>query len=319
MYNQIIIVLIVIIIIIILYRLNYSIKKESFKTTNEQQIAFLFLTYNNLKRQDIWNKFLDIKSRNNEDAKDSEEDNDKIINQSKYANKFSIYNHAKEPEKITDILLKGKHIPEHIETCWGCFGSVEANILMMKEALKDPLNKKFILVSESCAPIVSFDKFYNEIMKNDKSRINFWKENVSTDRYDSIIDPEFPKSEFKKNSGQGLIFNRTYAELLVNSLNKYKKKWKDMTCVDEHYFGNLLIILDPKFNDNTELKNVTFDMWQSDKLNFTNITNDDIKPDHYVNLKKISNKGIDRIREYDFMFTRKIDKETDIDIEYILS
>ena len=60
-------------------------------------------------------------------------------------------------------------------------------------------------------------------------------------------------------------------------------------------------------------------MWQSDKLNFTNITNDDIKPDHYVNLKKISNKGIDRMREYDFMFTRKIDKETDIDINYILS
>ena len=69
---------------------------------------------------------------------------------------------AKEKDKVTDILLKDRHIPEHIETCWGCPNLVEANILMMKEALKNPLNKKFILVSDSCLPIVSFNKFYNK-------------------------------------------------------------------------------------------------------------------------------------------------------------
>jgi len=149
MYKNIIILLIIIIILILLYRLNkYSLNKfinyESFENVGEPKIAFLFLTYNNLKRPDIWNKFLDIDENRS----------------SKYSNKFSIYNHSKEQDKVTDTLLIGRHIPENIDTCWGCFGAVEANILMMKSALQDPLNKKFILVSESCAPIISFDRLY---------------------------------------------------------------------------------------------------------------------------------------------------------------
>ena len=92
-----------------------------------------------------------------------------------------------------------------------------------------------------------------------------------------------------------------------------------MNCVDEHYFGNLLRVLDPKFNENTDYNNVTFDMWQADKLNYNDISNNDIKPDHYINLKKLSNKAIDRIREHNFIFARKIDKETEIDVKYILA
>ncbi len=318
-YNLIIII-ILIIVKILLYRLYRHYKNdrieafEALEIANSQyepKIAFLFLTYNNLKRPDIWNKFFAIDTELANETKS-------IDNTSDYSNKFSIYNHAKEKDKVTDLLLSGRHISEHIDTCWGCFGTVEANILMMKEALKDPLNKKFILVSDSCAPLVSFNKLYKEVMKDNKSNVNFLKTNNTTDRYDSIIDPSFPKSDFKKHCAQGLIINRTYAEMLINSLNEYKDKWKNMTCVDEHYFGNLLKVLDPNFNVNTNQTNITFDMWQSDKINYKNLNNDDIKPDHYVNLKKLSNKGIDRIREHDFIFSRKIDKDTEIDIDYLL-
>ena len=323
MCKNIIILVIIIIILILLYRLNKFVNYEYyeyFETSREHKIAFLFLTYNNLKRPDIWNKFFDIDENSS----------------SKYSNKFSIYNHAKEQDKVTDSLLVNRHISENVDTCWGCFGTVEANILLMKSALQDPLNKKFILVSESCTPIISFDRLYKELMKDNKNRINFWKTNNTMDRYDSIIDPEFFKSDFKKHCAQGLIFNRAYAELLVNTLNENKKKWKNMNCVDEHYFGNLLRVLDSNFNENTDYNNVTFDMWQTDKLNYNNnnidnnnnnidnnnidnINNDDIKSDHYINLKKISNKAIDRLREHNFIFARKIDKETEIDVNYILA
>jgi hypothetical protein len=308
MYNKVIKILIVIIIIILLYRI-YGFKfSESFEITREPKIAFLFLTYNNLKRPDIWNKFFNI-----------ENDITEIDNSSKYANKFSIYNHSKEKDKVTDILLKDRHIPENIDTCWGCFSTVEANILMMKAALKDPLNKKFILVSDSCLPIISFNKLYQELIKDDKNIINFWKENNTLDRYDSIIEPQFSKLEFKKHCAQGLIFNRTSTELLVNTLSEYKNKWKNMTCVDEHYFGNLLSFLDPNNIKNTiQNNNVTFDMWQIDKLNYENINSNDIKSDHYINLKILSNKAIDRLREHNFIFARKIDKDTEIDVDYIL-
>ena len=316
--NLVIVVFIIIIIIILLFRvfnvyINNKIKGiEPFTTQGDPKIAFLFLTYNNLKRPDIWNKFFDI------DTKLANETNS-IDNTSDYSNKFSIYLHAKDPKKVTDLLLKDKHIPEHIDTCWGCTNLVEANILLMKEALKDPLNKKFIIVSDSCAPIVSFKKLYKELCKDDKSKVNFLKNNNTPERYDQIIDPTFPKSEFKKHSGSGGIYNRKHSELIVSNMDVFKSNWSKVHCTDEHYFGNILKVLDSNFDNNFDSGNTTFDMWQSDKISYENINSDDIKPDSYINIKKLSNKAIDRLRENNFIFTRKIDKDTEIDVDYILS
>ena len=302
----------IIILVILIYRLckvsSVSINSnEHFESnTSEPKIAFLFLTYNNLKRPDIWNKFFGIDNNNNDS------------NKSKYSNKYTIYTHAKESDKVTDILLKDKHIPEHIETCWGCPNLVEANILMMKEALKDPMNKKFILVSDSCIPIVSFNKFYNEIMKDDKNRINIHYNN-NPERYDNIIDPDFSKNEFTKHSGSGLVINHTGAKILVSKLEKYKKNWSNVFVPDEHYIGNTLRVFDPKFKDTLCLDKTTFDIWSKDFLDNTKLNyNDDIVTDSYINIKKISNKGIDELRDKKFLLARKIDKDTDIDINYII-
>ena len=95
-----------------------------------------------------------------------------------------------------------------------------------------------------------------------------------------------------------------------------------MECVDEHYFCNILRELDLKFELNNKNNKFTFDVWDKDRINdisYMHIKNGDIKSDSYINLKKISNKAIDDIRENDFMFARKIDKDTEIDVEYILS
>jgi hypothetical protein len=94
-----------------------------------------------------------------------------------------------------------------------------------------------------------------------------------------------------------------------------------MECVDEHYFCNILRELDPNFELNNKNNKFTFDVWDKDDINdlsYKYIKNGDIKSDHYINLKKLSNKAIDGIRENDFMFARKVDKETEIDINYIL-
>jgi len=292
------IIISILLICVIIYKLKYVENINNFENENENgKIAFLFLTYNNLKRSDIWDRFFD----------------------SKHSDKFTIYNHAKEPEKITDLLLKDKHISEHIETCWGCFGSVEANLLMMKQALKDPLNKKFILVSDSCIPIVPFNTFYNEIMKDDKTKINVYnfETHNSKDRYDNIINPNFPKNEFIKHSAQGLIFNRNHLELIVNSLLDYKDNWKNMNCVDEHYFANILRILDTNFNINNENIKITFDIY--DKDNLKSKKEIIINPKHYALFKSISNQVIDEIRDKKFLLIRKVNGNTEIDVEHLLN
>ena len=310
--------LILSIIFCIIYRLYRILFIEKFNELNnelnEPKIAFLFLTYNNLNKHDIWNKFFDIV------------DND--INKSKYINKFTIYNHAKEPEKVTDILLKDNHIKEKIETCWGCPNLVEANILMMKEALKDPLNKKFILVSNSCIPIVSFDKFYKEVMKDDKSRINIHKSNE--DRYYSIVNPLFSISYFVAHRGSGIIINFKHAHMLVSDINNFKKHWYISNIPDEHYIGTTLKFLDKDFDDSNHIITNTFDMWSRDKLNLDTICNENSNEndtickniyDYSISpsiIKYINNEMIDEIRDKQFLLIRKVDNTTKIDIDYIL-
>jgi hypothetical protein len=299
-------------IFILAFRLfTFTENFENIEQSNPNKIAFLFLTYNNLKRPDIWNKFFDI------DIDIDINNSGNTNNISKYTNKYNIYLHAKEPDKITDVILKGKQIPEHIETCWGCSNLIEANILMMKEALKDPLNKKFILVSDSCIPIVSFNTFYNKVMKDDKSRINIHRNN-NPERYDNITNPPFPKNEFTKHSGSGLILNRKHAEIIVSQLDTYRKDWKNVNVPDEHYFGNILRILDPNFNSSVSLNKTTFDIWSKDDLDTNKINDDDIVTDSYINIKKISNNAIDELRDKNFILARKLDTNTEIDIHYIV-
>ena len=319
-HKIIILILLLIVILTLLYRLNGLQYNSSFvekfsnytdsnkddnkddnkdsnnDTDNTYKIAFLFLTRNNLKRSEIWEEFLKGKE-----------------------DKYSIYCHAKEPEKVTDRLLKDTIIPEHIDTCWGCINLVEANILLMKNALLNPLNKKFILVSESCVPIVSFDVLYKSIINNNKSRIGIHKINSSPERYNQIKNPDFSEKDFIKHSGSGNIFSRLHAEMLVNSLPKLED-WKAQIAPDEHYKGNILSVMDKDFNNNNENIKTTFDIWQKDDLDLLNL-NDNIilKTGEYILLNKVTNKAIDTMREKGFLFMRKVDENTEFDKEYIIN
>lgn len=302
--KKILIILLVIVFLVLLCRLaglsnlsnllkNTSI--EHFNTSNQDKVAFLFLTRNNLKRHDIWEDFL----KGNE-------------------SRYSIYCHAKEPSEVKDRLLKENIIPEYIETCWACLNLVEANIILMKNALQDQSNKKFMLVSESCLPIVSFNTFYNTIMKDDKSRIGILDMNNTPARYNDIINPEFEQKDFFKHTGSGCIFNRQHAQMLVDSLPKLEN-WKTMMAPDEHYNGNTLMIMDKHFNDNIINQSNTYDLWQKNKLDDTNLVDNDIKVADYILLKEISNKAIDVLRDKGFLFVRKVDENTQFDRNYLLN
>jgi sensor domain CHASE-containing protein len=48
---------------------------------------------------------------------------------------------------------------------------VDAERRLLANALLDPDNQRFILLSESCAPIASFDDVYDYVMNTDLSFI----------------------------------------------------------------------------------------------------------------------------------------------------
>jgi len=115
------------------------------------KVAFLFLVVNDINYPTIWENYF----RGNED-------------------KFSIYCHPKNPENVKTPWLKNNIIPHIVETGWGYI--TNAYFTLFYEALKDPLNQKFVVISESCLPLKSFDVFYDRLSSDNikTSYIKFW-------------------------------------------------------------------------------------------------------------------------------------------------
>ena len=52
-----------------------------------------------------------------------------------------------------------------------CLG-VQAQRLLLRSALQDPLNQRFVFLSETCAPLIPAATMYAQLMSEPKSRIN---------------------------------------------------------------------------------------------------------------------------------------------------
>lgn len=120
--------------------------------TPNYKIAFLFLVIDDINFPTIWEDYF----RGNE-------------------GKFSIYCHPKNPQNVVTPWLRENIIPHLVETSWGHI--TNAYFTLLYEALKDPLNQKFIIISESCLPLRSFDDLYNKLTHDDikTSYIRFWE------------------------------------------------------------------------------------------------------------------------------------------------
>jgi len=71
-----------------------------------------------------------------------------------------------------DSLFHGKEVSERVHVKWGTFALVEATRALMRASLEDPLNQKFVLLSEAGIPLYPPDLVYVQLMSEDKSRID---------------------------------------------------------------------------------------------------------------------------------------------------
>ena len=115
------------------------------------KIAFCFLLYDSIQHISLWKDFF-------------------IQDYGK--NRFNIYTHIKKKTKKTPKLLWDRRV-NSVSTGWCGEGIVFAYNEMLIEALKDPDNKYFCLISGSCIPLYSFDKTYKMITSSKKGRFPF--------------------------------------------------------------------------------------------------------------------------------------------------
>ena len=225
-----------------------------------KKIAFLFLTLNDVNFPKIWDKYF-----------------------KGHEHQYTIYIHPKYPDQVT--WHKENIISNLKETAWGFI--TRAYIELLKKALEDKDNFKFIVFSETCIPIQSFKSLYNILTKDKDSWIKTMK--ITNYKFTEVL---------KKTPGN---FIHHYARFCL-SRHHVKKILIDRSKLDffhnmhvgDEYFLSVLYPL-RHFKD----REITFDDWEhTDKIK--KIIKDKIKKlyeEQEKNNNHDNNEEIEKLRE----------------------
>lgn len=258
------------------------------------KIALLFLTIGNLYHEGHWQDFL----KNNEQ-------------------RYTLYIHSKEPLSDTSPFKKHE-IPAKLETTWA--NTMRAQIELLREALKDPANEKFIFLSESTIPFLGFDTIYNTVMATPKSIFPYCT-NVHIDESRSgtfwhyhNYQPNrnfYPIPEkFQHKNPQWVILNRKHAQLMVDD-KVFIAIFDRYICDNEHYPSTFLAI---KGLLESEVVNqqTTYDDWIATTSNSHPFTFTDLTDQRQSKLiTQVLQKKL-YCQRFLYLFGRKFDKGCDL-------
>ena len=196
--------------------------------TDIGKLAFLFLVKDSIPHIDYWQHFL----RGHQDS-------------------VTTYVHSK-----TELAspIPGMNVVETVPTEWGYIFS--AIRMLLRTAIDDAQNKRFVIVSESCVPIVPFDIIFNRIMSDSRSIIAYRRPTpveVTERKPQSFAEDVF----WKQSTWMSL--NREHATLLCNS-DAIAGQFSSCFMADEHLPISLIAL-------NGQLQSVvnreiTFADWQ---------------------------------------------------------
>ncbi|KAM0973776.1 hypothetical protein ACFX2I_016940 [Malus domestica] len=203
------------------------------------KIAFMFLTPGTLPFEELWENFF----QGHED-------------------KFTVYVHASKQKPVhvsryfADRDIHSEQMPLIInsQVVWGKFSMVEAEKRLLANALLDPDNQHFVLLSDSCIPLHNFDYVYNYLMYTNVSFIDCFVDPGphGTGRYSEHMLPEVEKRDFRKGS-QWFSMKRLHAIVMMADSLYYTKfklycrpNMDGRNCYsDEHYLPTFFNMKDP--------------------------------------------------------------------------
>jgi hypothetical protein len=231
-----------------------------------KKIAFLFLIYDIINLEELWNTFFTNVDKN----------------------KYTIYIHFK-------INVPLKYFEQYklkvcIPTAYADISLVCAQNILLEEALKDKNNQHFIFLSNSCIPFKNFDFIYNKL-DTDKSYFNVTPPEQSFPRCDYLL--KFLEKKNIQKASQWCILNRKHADFLhCLDYEIYQKIYaSDEICYITTLFINKLqdeLIITPNLANNA----TTFTNWDDMDYafpstrglkNYTFISEEEIQ--HLVNSK----------------------------------
>ncbi|KAI3699456.1 hypothetical protein L2E82_43788 [Cichorium intybus] len=172
---------------------------------------------------------------------------------------FSIYVHTHPSYNDTtpqDSVFYGTRIVSK-SVRWGDISLIDAERRLLANALLDPLNQRFVLLSESCIPLFNFTTIYSYLVNSNLSHINSFDEDKETGRgrYNPEMSPNITLKDWRKAS-QWFEVNRDLALKIVDEqkyYNLFKKYCRPPCYNDEHYLPTMVNILYGKMNSNRTL------------------------------------------------------------------
>lgn len=190
---------------------------------SDDKIAFLFLTKGPLPLEDIWREFFHWRANSSH---------------------YSIYVHAQHGYHYPPTsFFHGKIVPEQVKVQWGGMTQVRAIKYLVRHALEDPLNKWFCLMSETCIPLIPFERWREILLNNWKSVINacaMHPSEMETDtRWRPSLDAVGMEKKHWRKSATWFALNRKHAYVFVNE-TAFEPGWESVPCCDEHYLPSIL-------------------------------------------------------------------------------
>ncbi|GJN35913.1 hypothetical protein PR202_gb24728 [Eleusine coracana subsp. coracana] len=184
------------------------------------KVAFLFIARNRLPLDLVWDAFF----RGDKEGR------------------FSIYVHSRPGFVLTRATTRShffynRQVNNSVQVDWGEASMILAERVLLSHALKNPLNERFVFVSDSCVPLYNFNYTYDYIMSSSTSFVDSLTvcfcfvilayiivklcyaihsfADTKAGRYNPRMDPIIPIENWRKGS-QWAVLIRKHAEVVVN-------------------------------------------------------------------------------------------------------
>ncbi|XP_021773964.1 uncharacterized protein LOC110737924 isoform X2 [Chenopodium quinoa] len=183
------------------------------------KIAFLFIARNRLPLDFVWDSFF----RGDKDIR------------------FSVFVHSRPGflfNKATtkSLYFLNRQVNDSVQVDWGEASMIQAERILLKSALVDPANERFIFLSDSCVPLYNLSYTYDYIMSTSTSFVDSFSDSKDG-RYNPKMQPVIPVTNWRKGSQRKSLpeFWRHQPFPVDTS--------KEHNCIpDEHYVQTLLAL-----------------------------------------------------------------------------
>lgn len=204
----------------------------STSTGYNDHIALLFLVIDDLPYEVIWRRWI---SHHHVD----------------------VFIHAKYPDRIISPWVRKHLVPSNLQPNWGSVEIVQAELLLMENALRKSSAGRFIFLSESCVPVLPCQRLIDMQCHQSILDLRMQPENGYAESLQfAPLSRHIPRDKIAKAS-QWCLLIREDVNVILQCDHLLLPLFEDVSCSDEMFLSTCLVLLDKP----TTKAAITFTQW----------------------------------------------------------